>query len=427
MKMIQNDFKEKPFCLDKYLIENCASFAEIKLALWKAGCHLEDFPFNDIVYAYHEVGKHFVPSLLLEQLNNVRDILREKPGTAYREIIRFLDVLLDKHDGKYDYRSYLALSLLDLPDEEVAAGSIDLSWDKLNWRIALMLSDIVKFELEALDGVVSWLPQVPPSPELVSRRCRLALKALSHFLGTSIVDFGIKHECPSTACRVLIKKIESLKSIQDRARLQRSMLPVYRVHDEYLFIRILQCFETTFSWIAANLQQNALNIFSEDTAGAAKTIADCEENLKNTITFLFPILSSMQPEAFKNFRRFTEGASAIQSRNYKKVESLCRKPDDARLNSIAYESVPDVQESILSDYDNLDSAYRAAKDNSCFSLDDLAKVKERMRSFESSLIRWRKAHYGIAVRMLGEGTGTGYTEGTPYLKAIRDIPVFKEI
>jgi hypothetical protein len=30
--------------------------------------------------------------------------------------------------------------------------------------------------------------------------------------------------------------------------------------------------------------------------------------------------------------------------------------------------------------------------------------------------------------MLGrERTGTGYTEGTPYLAAVRDIPVFREV
>jgi hypothetical protein len=29
--------------------------------------------------------------------------------------------------------------------------------------------------------------------------------------------------------------------------------------------------------------------------------------------------------------------------------------------------------------------------------------------------------------MLGEATGTGYTEGTPYLKSVRDIPVFRTV
>jgi hypothetical protein len=47
-----------------------------------------------------------------------------------------------------------------------------------------------------------------------------------------------------------------------------------------------------------------------------------------------------------------------------------------------------------------------------------------MGRFAATLLRWRRTHYGIAVRMLGERTGTGYTEGSPYLKAVQTIPVF---
>jgi hypothetical protein len=47
-----------------------------------------------------------------------------------------------------------------------------------------------------------------------------------------------------------------------------------------------------------------------------------------------------------------------------------------------------------------------------------------MRQFAATLLRWRRTHHGIAVRMLGERTGTGYTEGAPYLKEVQTIPVF---
>jgi len=50
-----------------------------------------------------------------------------------------------------------------------------------------------------------------------------------------------------------------------------------------------------------------------------------------------------------------------------------------------------------------------------------------MREFASTLRRWRRTHHGIAVRMLGERTGTGYTEGAPYLKAVQAIPVFSSL
>jgi len=50
-----------------------------------------------------------------------------------------------------------------------------------------------------------------------------------------------------------------------------------------------------------------------------------------------------------------------------------------------------------------------------------------MTGFARALMRWRNTHYRLAVRMLGEASGTGYTEGTPYLKAVRTIPVFHAV
>ena len=54
-------------------------------------------------------------------------------------------------------------------------------------------------------------------------------------------------------------------------------------------------------------------------------------------------------------------------------------------------------------------------------------VSEGMKRFARALMRWRNTHYRLAVRMLGEASGTGYTEGTPYLKAVRTIPVFHAV
>jgi tryptophan 2,3-dioxygenase len=52
------------------------------------------------------------------------------------------------------------------------------------------------------------------------------------------------------------------------------------------------------------------------------------------------------------------------------------------------------------------------------------ELQEVMRSFAATLSQWRQTHYSLAVRMLGQLGGTGYTEGTPYLDRARTIPVF---
>ncbi len=47
-----------------------------------------------------------------------------------------------------------------------------------------------------------------------------------------------------------------------------------------------------------------------------------------------------------------------------------------------------------------------------------------MQAFEAALLKWRQSHYRLAVKMLGERRGTGYTEGVPYLGKVRALPVF---
>ena len=138
---------------------------------------------------------------------------------------------------------------------------------------------------------------------------------------------------------------------------------------------------------------------------------------------LFSLVATMQVAAFHTFREFTEGASAIQSRNYKLIESLCRQPDASRLDSAAYRSVPEVRERVLAGQVTLDDAFQAARAAGHLSARDVDDLEQAMRRFAATLLRWRRTHYGIAVRMLGERTGTGYTEGSPYLKVVQAIPV----
>jgi tryptophan 2,3-dioxygenase len=141
---------------------------------------------------------------------------------------------------------------------------------------------------------------------------------------------------------------------------------------------------------------------------------------------LWSLVATMRLEAFQTFREFTEGASAIQSRNFKLVESLCRRPDPARLDSAACLSVPEVWQRVLAGQLTLDEAFQAARAGRLRS-GDVADLEQAMRQFAATLLRWRRAHYRIAVRMLGERSGTGYTEGAPYLKSVQAILVFSSV
>jgi tryptophan 2,3-dioxygenase len=128
----------------------------------------------------------------------------------------------------------------------------------------------------------------------------------------------------------------------------------------------------------------------------------------------------MQPEAFLIFRQFTDGASAIQSRNYKLMESACRTPDRERLDSAAYLSVPEVHAVVRAGRPTIERALQAGT----LSEDQATAVRAAMDCFASALLKWRRTHHGVAGRMLGDRRGTGDTEGQAYLAQGMTIPVF---
>ena len=118
-------------------------------------------------------------------------------------------------------------------------------------------------------------------------------------------------------------------------------------------------------------------------------------------------------------------AAPIQSRNYKAVEATCRLPDQARLDSPAYQSVPEIRERVLAGQRNLADALGAAVGSGLLAPAAQAAVHAAMERFEGAIFKWRKTHHRLAVRMLGERRGTGYTAGVDYLEEGRTIPVFK--
>lgn len=128
-------------------------------------------------------------------------------------------------------------------------------------------------------------------------------------------------------------------------------------------------------------------------------------------------------EAFRSFRRWTEGASAIQSYSYKLVESLCRRPELSRLNSIAYQATPDIRARAIAGQPTVESRVgELVRGGLPASIEGQLAVE--MDAFAGALTAWRRTHYSLAVRMLGNRTGTGFTDGTAYLKDVKDIPVF---
>ncbi|GAA0990560.1 hypothetical protein GCM10009555_076500 [Acrocarpospora macrocephala] len=388
-----------------------------------------EFPYDTVLDEFHRVGKHCVSHDILTALDKVRATLPGGSGSPAQIglLTRFLDIALDKYDDRYDYPTYVALSLLPLPGAEnppPRGASAEGQRDRL---VVQLVGDALRFELAVADGRTDLLPQLRPEARTVEKRCRLALRAIRPALGriglAADVAGGGDQLDPVTEARGICAAIEADLSPTERRTLRLSMLPVWVVHDEYLFIRVLQSFETTYALIAVQLLAATAALSDGDSAGAIRRLAVAGAALSESAP-LFSLLATMQVAAFHTFRAYTEGASAIQSRNYKIVESLCRKPDRPRLDSAAYHSVPEVRARVLAGQATFDEAVEVAVADGRLGADGRAELELAMHGFATALLQWRQTHYSLAVRMLGERSGTGYTEGTPYLREGRKIPVF---
>ncbi|MFI9528499.1 tryptophan 2,3-dioxygenase family protein [Micromonospora rosaria] len=416
------------------------------------------FPYSPVLREFHRVGKHFVKPDLLAQLDHVRARVTVPDPTPAggpdpaRLLRDFLDVALDKWDGRYDYRSYLALRLLGLPvdtddlpdraapgdaarddppgrdaaDRDPAADAeppLDPAGSRRRHDLLLvrLIADALAFEVAA--GVGSdLLPHQRPPAEVVAKRHRLGLRAVAPALARLGLAGEVDGRDPAEAATALHAR--ALREDPDAARVLRlSMLPVYLSHDEYLFIRVLQGYECVFAQIAGELHATQGDLAAGRASRAAQRLAHARDQL-TTAGPLFSLLATMQPAAFRTFREYTDGASAIQSRSYKLMESLCRVPERQRLDSAAYRSVPEVRDRVLVGHPSIDGAYRSAVHEGRLAGSDRSLVESGMDAFATAVLQWRRTHYRLAVRMLGTRPGTGYTEGTPYLAQVRAIPVF---
>lgn len=388
---------------------------------WLLAPDVQSFPYGKVIEAYHEVGKHFVSKELLGAL----DAVRSAAGDSDPVLAAFLDTALDKWDGRYDYRTYLALGVLPLPaaQDPVRDGAAAAAGrDRLFTHLIL---DALEFEDAARSGRTGLFPEMRPSPQTSDKRFRLGVRAVSRAaarMGLAVPD---PSGDPAAAFRELSAAASADRRDDERRSLAHSMLPVYVSHDEYLFLRILQAFETVFALLAVELTAAVGQLSDGDAEASSDRLVAAEAALRESAG-LFPLLATMQVGSFQTFRLYTEGASAIQSRNYKTVEALCRVPDQPRLDSAAYLSVPELRDRVLAGQANLDDVIR--------SMDAAGRLLPRQRTgliaamdgFAATLLHWRQTHYRMAVRMLGEGrAGTGYTEGTPYLYDVRSIPVFR--
>lgn len=391
---------------------------------WMADPLEARFPYDAVLDAYHRDGKELVAPELLGLLARARAEFPRFAGSLGRtSLLRaFLDVALDKHDGVYDYPSYTALRLLPMPSPDEPDLLAEIALPRRDRLTLQLLADVARFELDVLDGTEQRFGGMRPTEREVGKRLRLALRVAGPAIDRVLVVERPEDPDVLVQARWLVDLVDVRLDAHERDALRLSMLPVSAIHDEHVFIRTLQLFETTFSTLAVLVRRAVGDLADGRTADAAEGLRTSAAVLSESAP-LFSMLATMQVEAFRTFRDFTSGASAIQSRSYKLVESLCRRPDDERLDSAAYLSVPEVRRRVLDGELSIDDVLDLHVPTADGAVP--AELAQAMQELAATVQRWRQTHYSLAVRNLGERTGTGYTEGTPYLDVVRRIPVFR--
>jgi tryptophan 2,3-dioxygenase len=383
--------------------------APVSLALLKSLEYWQDgegqpFPYGSVIACFRQYGKHFVPHPLLRSLAAVRTRLSADPEDARgREPLdAFLVTALDKWDDNHTYSTYLGLRLLGLtPDADAATGRLE----RARW-MDLLLADLRAFE----SGERDWLPEMRPARVQLKKRLGLLDKALLSALPRDVAETV---EEPGEVAERLCSSAPP-----EQARLlSLSMQPVYIVHDEYLFIRVLQAFEVTFAAMAAEMRSAVVAASQDDAGTVASHLTRCTQTLACS-RILFSLLATMQPDAFKAFRVYTVGASAIQSESYKTFEVLCSQPARARLESPAFDAVPRVRDLISGERENLSSAVLDSVARNAIEFRDLELIRQAAHDLEKVHQLWKQTHWKMAVRMIGEERGTGYTVGVPYLQSV---------
>ncbi|WP_051838283.1 hypothetical protein [Streptomyces sp. NRRL WC-3742] len=395
-----------------------------ELAQWCLTGTERTFPYPALLAHLRTVGKHFLEPALLERLAACRTRrLPAEDGTNGTDgmsgfLSRFLDVVLDKYDDRYDYPSYTALELLRRPPSG--------DWRKLRHRrdrlVLLLLADLVDFERKALEGHPEDPAEMLPDARVLDKRRRLAVRVMEppalRVLAPGTVDPGAVAATPGRTCPgALADAVRSTLTGDERLLLSASLQPVYVLHDEYLFLRVLQSFEATFTFMSGALAFAVRQLHGEEPGEAAPAVAAVADVLKESLP-LFSLLATMQPESFRIFRQFTDGASAIQSEGYKTFESLCSTPLRARLDSAAFTSVPRVRAAVLEGRETVQGTWHDVAASGWLKEADATAVRAAATQLESVHQRWKQTHYRLAVRMIGERTGTGSTDGVPYLEAV---------
>ena len=320
--------------------------------------------------------------------------VQDNPTALSRSFwLAWLPMLVDVHYERCRYATYVGTGILsDLvevtADERESRGEL----------IGILLAQLLMFEVEGF-GLTVGAREQPPPTDLTQQRTRLISAGLRAWARQECKDLdGVE-----LAAAVLDDCPPDLRLAVDCV-----LLPITKVHDEVLFIRVLQVFEVVFLQMYALLASGRDRMAAGDLVGAADHFSQGADVLDKAFP-VFRVLATMRPESFAVIRTKTTGASGLQSEAFKRIELLGGTPTLARADSEAFTS-DEVAQHLGREQPSIETVLgrsRTARTD--------PRVLAGLEAVNRSWLRWKRSHWAVASHVIGASPGTGGTSGVSYL------------
>jgi tryptophan 2,3-dioxygenase len=220
-------------------------------------------------------------------------------------------------------------------------------------------------------------------------------------------------------------------------------------HDELLFITIHQVYELWFKLLLHEL--TTVRDLLLDGGGSAEAMWTARhrmrrvEQVEQVLIAQLPVLETMTPQDFLDFRALLAPASGFQSVQFRELEFLSGLKDPGFPDRLRAASEQDrdrlrrrLEEPTLwdgfvaalvardlaasSDDELRASLVTVARDRASYG--DLWDVAEGLLSHDELSAQWRALHATVVERQIGYKPGTGGSAGASYLRGRRDLRFF---
>jgi hypothetical protein len=367
-----------------------AARASQAVTAWLRVRQARPFPCDEVLSHFRATGRLFADPGLIGQLHAAARRLSEQPGAAGgdRLLRHWLPSTIDQDDGTYE--SFLGADLLRQVCGAAVGEPADSCGDQL---LAALITDLAEHEAAALAAVADANPAQARRAAAVARLAQHAGDLAPTARGETIA--------PDVSRAVYL-----------------SLLPLTPLHDEVMFLRVVQIFETIYQQTAARIVDAASALADDDPGRAADRIEDATQRLAATPA-IYRVLTLMPADSFAVIRANSCGRSAIQSRGYRLVQAASSAgPQRGPAPPVDWNG-PTLQDAYL-DWAGQAGLARTSRASPADVDGCLARLDAAWRAL-------KRTHWGITRKIIGDSPGTGGTTGVTYLAAAAQTRLFPAI